>query len=97
MELKRMTICAFMFSGILFCTPAFALDELYLCGVVQNVDGKKAMVSINVKSDSCPGVKLFQLANPHAASRFIAGENKCFSIDSNNCRDNKTHKIILGE
>ncbi|MHB1015480.1 MAG: hypothetical protein ACYC2W_09420 [Desulfurivibrionaceae bacterium] len=97
MKLKGMITCAFMFSGILFCTQAFAADNLYLCGIVKKVDAQKALVSIDIKSGSCPGLRQFQLAAPQAASRFIVGEKKCFPIDSSHCNDNIIHKILIRE
>jgi len=97
MKLKGVIICAFMFPGILFCTQAFAMDNLFLCGIVKKVDARKALVSIDVKSGSCPGLRQFQLAAPQAASRFIVGEKQCFPIDSSHCNDNIIHKILIRE
>lgn len=97
MKLKGMITCAFMFPGILFCTQAFAVDNLFLCGVVKNVDAQKALVSVDVKSGSCPGIRQFQLTTPQAASHFIVGEKKCFPIDSSHCNDNIIHKVLIRE
>lgn len=97
MKLKKMIICALIFSGILFCTQAFAVDNLYLCGVVKNVNEQKTLVTVDVKSGSCPGTRQFQLIAPQAASRFIVGEKKCFPIDSSHCNDNNIHKILIRE
>ncbi|MDA8159978.1 MAG: hypothetical protein M0T76_04570 [Desulfobacteraceae bacterium] len=97
MKLKVMTTCAFMFPGLLFCTQAFAMDNLFLCGLVKDVDVQKALVSVDITSGSCPGLRQFQLAEPQSASRFIVGEEKCFPIDSSHCNDNIVHKILIRE
>ncbi|MGB9712757.1 MAG: hypothetical protein ACP5J5_05280 [Dissulfurimicrobium sp.] len=76
---------------------ALAKDELFLCGVVKNVNIKTGMVTVDVKSGSCPGVRQFQLIAPQAASLFIVGEKKCFPIDSSHCNDNIIHKILIRE
>lgn len=97
MKLKGIIIGAFMFPGILFCSKAFAADNLYLCGVVKKVDAGKALVSVDIKSGSCPGTRQFQLAAPQTASSFIVGKEKCFPIDSSHCNDNNIHKILIRE
>jgi len=74
-----------------------AEDELFLCGIVKEVDGQNLLVEVNVLSESCPGIRQFQLAAPQAASHFIVGEKKCFPIDSSHCNDNNIHKILIKE
>ncbi|MGQ9745068.1 MAG: hypothetical protein ACUVQV_03565 [Dissulfurimicrobium sp.] len=94
-------IClAFIFSLFSLCMAqhkALAEDELFLCGIVKTIDAKTGMVTVDVKSDSCPGVRQFQLAAPKAALHFIAGEEKCFPIDSSHCNDGNIHKILIEE
>lgn len=97
MKLKGMLTCAVIFPGIFLCTQAFAVDNLFLCGIVKNVNEQKTLVTVDVKSGSCPGIRQFQLAAPQAASRFIVGEKKCFPIDSSHCNDNNIHKILIRE
>jgi hypothetical protein len=95
---RYLVICLLL--SLSFCLipyKALAKDELFLCGVVKGIDAKTGMVTVDVKSGSCPGIRQFQLAAPQAASRFIVGEKKCFPIDSSHCNDNNIHKILIRE
>lgn len=95
MKLKGMTICAIMFPCILFCTQAFAVDELYLCGVVQEVNLQTAQVTVDVASDGCRGIKTFKLPPPTSKDRasFNVAGRKCFFINSNSCKAGYTYTI----
>lgn len=93
MKLKGMITCAFMFPGILFCTQAFAVDELYLCGVVQEVNLQTAQVTVDVASDSCRGVKTFKLPATKDRLSFNVAKRKCFFINSNSCKAGYTYTI----
>lgn len=93
MKLKGMLTCAFMFPGILFCTQAFAVDELYLCGIVQEVNLPAAQVTVDVSSDSCRGLRTFKLpATNDKASSNLVGQ-KCFFINSNSCKTSYIYTI----
>jgi len=74
-----------------------AVDELRLCGLVQQIDKEKNTVTINVQSLSCPGDQKFKLANPLTRANFNVGENRCFVIDSNHCSGTTMHTIITIE
>jgi len=93
MKLKGMIICAFMFPGILFCTQAFAVDGLYLCGIVQEVNAKDALVIVDVTSKSCRGPKKFKISAATSKNSFRVNERKCFFIDSDRCKAGYTHTI----
>lgn len=93
MKLKGMLTCAFMFPGILFCSQAFAVDELYLCGVVQEVNLQTAQVTVDVASSTCRGLRTFKLpATKDATSLNMAGR-KCFFINSSSCKTGYTYTI----
>ena len=93
MKFKGMIICAFMFPGILFCTQAFAVDELYLCGTITEISIKDALVTVDVASDSCPGVRRFKLPTTKDQTSFTVANRKCFFIDSNRCKPGYIHTI----
>lgn len=93
MKLKGMLTCAFMFPGILFCTQAFAADELYLCGVVQEVNLQTAQVTVDVASSSCRGIRTFKLPATKDRLSFNVNARKCFFIDSNRCKTGYTYTI----
>ena len=76
-----------MFPGILFCTQAVAVDELYLCGIVKEVNTIDALVTIDVASKSCGGLQKFKLsAATKGRTSFTVGNRKCFFINSNSCK-----------
>jgi len=86
MKLKGMLTCAFMFPGILFYSQAFAVDELYLCGVVQEVNIQAAQVTVDVASNSCRGMRTFKLPATKDRTSFSVASRKCFFINSNSCK-----------
>lgn len=92
MKLKTMAACAVMFSGIFFSSQALALDELYLCGVVTGINAKDGLVTINVTSESCLGLRTFKLPAKKRLSLKV-DERKFFYIDSNRCRPGYTYTI----
>ena len=83
MKLKGVITCAFMFPGILFCSQAFAVEDLYLCGVVREINTKDALVTVDVTSHSCRGLRKFKFT-PGKVS-FTLDERKCFFIDRDRC------------
>ena len=93
MKLKGMIVCAFMFPGILFGTHAFALDELYLCGIVREVNIRDSQVTVDVSSESCRGLRKFMLPAGKAGAAFKVNNRKCFYIDSNRCKPGYIHAI----
>ena len=78
--------CAFISLCLIFCTSAFAGDELYLCGVVKEVNTQKSTVRIQVTSESCRGEKIFKVVKVQQLNRFSVGESRCFSINAASCR-----------
>jgi len=93
MKLKGMLTCAFMFPGILFCTQALAVDELYLCGVVQEINLQTAQVTVDIASSSCRGVRTFKLPATKDRLSFNVTDRKCFFINSDSCKAGYTYTI----
>lgn len=93
MKLKGMITCAFMFPCILFCKQAFAVDELYLCGVVQEVNLQAAQVTVDIASANCRGIKTFKLPATTDKTSFNMAGRKCFFINSNSCKMGYTYTI----
>ncbi len=86
MKLKVIMTYAVMFPGILFYTKAFAMDDLYLCGVTKEINTKTAMVIVDVASQSCRGLRTFRLPVAKGGAAFNVDERRCFFIDSNSCQ-----------
>jgi len=93
MKLKGMLTCAFMFPGILFCSQALAVDELYLCGIVQEVNLQTAQVTVDVASSSCRGVRTLKLPATKDKASFTVADRKCFFINSSSCKAGYTYTI----
>lgn len=93
MKWKGILTCAVMLPGILFCTQAFAVDELLLCGVVQGVNLQAAQVTVDIASDNCRGTRTFKLPATRDRTAFSVNARKCFFIDSNRCKAGYIHTI----
>jgi len=73
---------------------AIADDELYLCGVVKEVNTEKKVVVVQVISEGCAGEKSFKVAHNQRIDRFVAGKEACFMIDVNTCPKENRATII---
>lgn len=99
MEVKKRFFCSiffilvtlFFFNRLL----AYAVDELILWGIVNNVDLKGKIITIDVKSDACPGLKRFTVDDISGmdSSHIQIGKRLVFPIDSSNCKEDKIYKI----
>ena len=70
-----------------------AVDELYLTGIVRSVYLKSGLVVVDVKSQSCPGVRQFSVDNIYSLQGFEGGKIS-FSINSSSCKGSTIYKII---
>ncbi len=73
---------------------AMAEDELYLCGIVKDVDSQDETVIIDVKSESCRGIRTFRLSVSMNIASFQVNREKCFFINSNVCNAKEIYSII---
>jgi hypothetical protein len=69
-----------------------AVDELYLTGIVRNVYLKSGLAVVDVKSQSCPGVRQFTFDNT-VDMEGLEGKKISFSIDSSVCKIGGVYKI----
>lgn len=96
MERKKKCLPALIlflaFSVLNICSVG-AVDELYLSGFLKSVDTKSGKVVVDVKSQSCPGVRRFNF-DKSADLEGLEGKKISFSIDSSVCRRDEIHKII---
>ncbi len=97
MNSKKVLACAvIMLSDLVpLASPAFATDELYLCGVVQDANLTNQLITIDVASGGCRGPRAFKLAA--AAAKALTSQTtsgrKCFFINSNRCQAGYTYTI----
>lgn len=92
---------AFILLGIicLYQTIAYGNDDLYICGIVKNIDFEKSTVIIDVTSESCPGPMKFKLPATNILHLDDVDQRICFYIDSNGCKSGYIYNIteIVGE
>jgi hypothetical protein len=70
-----------------------AVDELFLTGIVRTVDANSRIVVVDVKSQSCPGLRRFKL-DKITDLEGLEGQKVSFSIDSSVCRRDEIYKIM---
>ena len=68
------------------------LDRLYLTGVIKNVNPVTGLVYVDVRSESCHGMRIFKADDLEGLIGYI-GMTVSFFIDSNTCDDTSIHTI----
>ncbi len=74
---------------------AQAIDRLILSGVVKAVDYKSGIITVDVKSASCPGIKKFRVDDLSISDTSLIGKHISFPIDSSTCKGDTIYKIVL--
>jgi hypothetical protein len=69
-----------------------AVDELYLTGVIRSMDLRAGTVTVDVKSQSCKGMRRFRFDNT-IDMEGLEGKKISFSIDSSVCKAGGIYKI----
>jgi hypothetical protein len=89
-------LCCFLVSVfsclVLTSSPAHAVDELNLTGIVQSVDLKSGIAVVDVKSESCKGMRRFRTDDP-ADLKELEGIKVSFLISSSACKAGEIYKI----
>lgn len=70
-----------------------AVDELSLTGIIRTINAHSRTVFIDVKSQSCPGLRSFKF-DSSIDLEDMEGKKISFSIDSSVCRRDEVYKII---
>jgi hypothetical protein len=94
MKSGKILVCALIGLALIHSSPVLAGDELSLCGIVKNIDPKTNTLSINIKTESCPGMIKFKLADARLLDSFKMEKNICFQIDDSRCRTGYIYNII---
>lgn len=92
-----MICCAFIYSCMVLCTSALAadkVDQLYLCGVVKEINAKEGKVRVKVTSEGCTGEKTFKVLRVQQLSKFVEGKTTCFMIDTSTCPQHQVATIL---
>lgn len=75
-----------------WATGILASDELWLTGKVLDYNVKSGEIKVDVKSESCRGIRTF-LTEPGLPENALKGKEIDFGIDSSICEDNRTYRI----
>jgi hypothetical protein len=78
-----------------FPSPSAAMDELFLSGVVKHIDLNTGLITVDVKSESCRGVRRFKLIDASSLKDTQPGKRISFRIDSSVCKSDVVYKMIL--
>ena len=73
-------------------SPAEAVDELNLTGVLQNIDARSHTAFVQVKSKNCSGLRRFSI-DDLSNLEGLEGKKIIFSINSSVCRAGEIYKI----
>jgi hypothetical protein len=73
----------------------YAADELYLTGIVKDIDHATRIVVVDVKSSSCHGIRKFSVDDASKLDDFV-NERIDFSIDSSTCKSDEVYKMFIG-
>ncbi len=81
----------------LFVFPSLSasVDELFLTGIVKGIDQQTGIITVDVKSESCRGVRHFKLIDASSLKDSLPGKKISFRIDSAACRSDSVYKMIL--
>jgi hypothetical protein len=97
---KKMGIIfvSFMFIS-LYTQTSVAVDELSLTGFVKSIDKTNGIISINVTSESCRGLRVFRVPDDarNDLDASLIGRKLQFDIDSATCERGKVYTIISKE
>ncbi len=100
MERKKKFLPAlilFLAFSVLNISLVGAGDELYLTGILKSVSVQADKISgtivVDVKSQSCPGLRTFSLDDA-VRLKGLEGKKFSFGINSSSCKGNTVYKII---
>jgi hypothetical protein len=73
--------------------PANAVDELYLTGTIKSINASTGIVTVNVTSSSCRGMRIFKADKLEKLEEYVE-QNISFFIDSDKCAVKDIYTII---
>jgi len=88
----KFLILTFLFLA-LSSYPAAGVDELFLSGVVKDIDYKSGLITVDVKSEGCRGLMKFRVDDISKFRSDLVGKDISFSIDSSTCKGDRIFKI----
>jgi hypothetical protein len=89
-KIAAMVIIFFLLS----ISASYAMDELALKGIVRSINFGSNVVTIDVKSKSCPGVQNFTFDSSAGLDSGMIGKRVTIKIDASKCGKGATPKIM---
>jgi hypothetical protein len=86
-------VSTLLFLLILNIYPIHAADELFLTGVVKHYDSARGLVTVEVRSKSCPGTMTFRPENAVVDLEGSEGKKISFFINASTCDPNNIHTM----
>ena len=94
--MKKRLYCLFFIVMILFLfpviPPAHGADELYITGTVKYIDHRSGLVTVDVKSENCPGIRQFRVDDVSELEG-LTGKKISFFINSSTCKGDAVYKM----
>jgi len=78
---------------IMSSQPAYAVDDLYLTGTIKSVNAATGIVTVDVTSSSCFGMRVFKADRLDKLEEYI-DKRASFFIDSSRCNVKETYTIL---
>lgn len=71
------------------------MDNVFLTGIIKEIDYSRRAIVIDVKSNQCPGPRRFEADDISQLNEGKKGKRITFSLKSPTCEGAKIYKIIL--
>lgn len=97
-----MILMVLVFSAGLFLLIMYqevlGIDELYLSGIIKSYDKEKGLIWVDVKSESCRGIREFRVPESVRLELdpSLIGQKINFFINSSTCEPGKFYNMLLG-
>ncbi len=97
---KNIRVILVSFALISLCAQTgLALDNLSLTGIVKSIDKNNGIISMQIISEGCRGLKSFKVPDDMKSDLddSLKGKKIVFSIDSSKCEQGKIYNILFKE
>ena len=78
-----------------FPSLSASVDELFLTGIVKGIDQQTGIITVDVKSESCRGIRHFKLIDATSFKDILPGRKISFRINNATCKSDVVYKMIL--
>jgi len=97
--MRKEMFCMFLIVMAVFLVftvhSAYGADELFLRGFVKDIDYGSGLVTVDVTTDGCTGIRTFRVDDVRKLDKDMIEKEIWFPIDSSTCYVGEIHKMIL--